>query len=105
MTAFSGCSSPSQFECVYILAVAEQAVGQQLGLLPVGGSHVVFAVSLLEGFADPDSPELTDQRVLPRQPTLVIFHYDADNLRKKRDKEETSYRSDDALTYAVFRKC
>ena len=65
---------------MYILAVAEQAVSKQLGLLPVGGSHVVFAMSLLEGLADPYSPQLTDQRVLPCQPTLIILHYDADDL-------------------------
>jgi hypothetical protein len=71
--------------CVrYILAVAEQAVGQQLGLLPVDGGHVVFAVSFLEGLADPDPSKLADQRVLARQPALLILHYDADNLRSER---------------------
>lgn len=40
-------------------------------------------MSLLEGLADPHSPELADQRVLPRQPALVVLHDDADDLRKE----------------------
>lgn len=71
----------------YILAVTKQAVSQQLGLLPVGGSHVVFAMSLLEGLADPDSPQLADQRMLPCEPTLVILNYYTDNLSRG-DEEE-----------------
>lgn len=78
---------------MYILAVAKQAVSQQLGLLPVGGSHVVFAMSLLEGLADPDSPQLADQGVLPCQPALIILHYDADNLARG-DEEEKKVRGD-----------
>lgn len=81
-------SRPSQFEWVYILAVAKQAVRQQLGLLPVGGSHVVFAMSLLEGLADPDSPQLADQGVLPCQPALIILHYDADNLSRGEEEDK-----------------
>ena len=65
---------------MYILAVAEQAERQQLGLLPVGGGHVVFAMSFLEGLADPHSSQLADQGVLPCQPTLIVLHYDADDL-------------------------
>lgn len=68
---------------MYILAVAKQAVRQQLGLLPVGGSHVIFAMSLLEGLTDPDSPQLADQGVLSCQPSLIILHYNADNLGSK----------------------
>lgn len=71
----------------YILAITKQAVSQQLGLLPVGGSHVVFAMSLLEGLADPDSPQLADQRMLPCEPTLVILNYYTDNLSRG-DEEE-----------------
>lgn len=67
----------------YLLAVTKQTEGQQLGLLPVGGSHVVFAVSLLEGLTDPDPPELAHQGVLPCQPTFIILHDDADDLRKE----------------------
>ena len=65
---------------VPLLAVAEQAEGQQLGLLPVGGGHVVFAVALLEGLADPDPAQLADQGVLAGQPALVVLHDDADDL-------------------------
>lgn len=72
----------SQSKRVHSLAVAQQAVGEQLGLLPVGGSHVIFAMSLLEGLADPDSPELADQGMLPCQPALVVLHNDADDLGK-----------------------
>lgn len=67
---------------MHLLAVAEQAVSKQLGFLPVGGSHVVFAMSLLEGLTHPHSPELADQRMLPCQPALIILYYDADDLRK-----------------------
>lgn len=74
--------SPLQSEQEYILAVAKQTEGQQLGLLPVGGSHVVFAMSLLEGLTDPDPPELAHQGVLPCQPTFIILHYDADDLSR-----------------------
>lgn len=81
-------SQPLQTECVYILAVAEQTEGQQLGLLPVGSSHVVFAVPLLKGLADPDSPELAHQGVLPRQPTFVILHDDADDLSRFIEKKK-----------------
>ncbi len=78
---------------MHILAVAKQAVSQQLGLLPVGGSHVVFAMSLLEGLADPDSPQLADQGVLPCQPTFIILHYDTDNLGKEdEEKKKNSER-------------
>ena len=72
---------------MHILAVAEQAEGQQLGLLPVGGGHVVFAMSVLEGLADPDSPQLADQGVLPCQPALVVLHYDADDLSGGEEEE------------------
>lgn len=40
----------------YLLAITKQTEGQQLGLLPVGGSHVVFTMPLLEGLTDPDPP-------------------------------------------------
>lgn len=67
---------------MHLLAVAKQAVSKQLGFLPVGGSHVIFAMSLLEGLADPHSPQLADQRMLPCQPALIILHNDADDLGK-----------------------
>lgn len=44
----------------YILAITKQAVGEQLGLLPVGGSHVVLSMSLLKSLTDPDPPQLAD---------------------------------------------
>lgn len=44
-------------------------------------------MSLLERLTDPDSSELTDQRVLPCQPALIILHYDADDLSKE-DEEK-----------------
>lgn len=72
---------------MYILAVAKQTVRQQLGLLPVGGSHIIFAMSLLKGLTDPNSSQLADQGVLPGQPTLIILHDNTDNL-VKRDEEE-----------------
>lgn len=72
-----------QTKYVHLLAVAEQAVSKQLRFLPVGGSHVVFAMSLLEGLTHPHSPELADQRMLPCQPALVILHNDADDLGKR----------------------
>lgn len=72
----------SQMNRVHLLAVAQQAVGKQLGFLPVGGSHVIFAMSLLEGLADPDSPELADQGMLPCQPALIVLYNDADDLGK-----------------------
>lgn len=65
---------------MHLLAIAKQAVSKQLGFLPVGGSHVIFAMSFLEGLADPHPPQLADQRMLPCQPGLVIFHNDADDL-------------------------
>lgn len=65
---------------MYILAVAKQAVRQELRLLPVGGSHVIFPMSLLEGLTDPDSPKLADQGVLAGEPTLIILYNNADNL-------------------------
>lgn len=49
-------------------------------------------MSLLEGLANPDSPQLADQGVLPCQPALIIFHYNADNLGK-RDEEDKMVRS------------
>lgn len=67
---------------MYILAVAKQAVSKQLGLLPVGGSHIIFAMSLLEGLTDPHSPQLADQGMLSCQPTLIILYNDADDLGK-----------------------
>lgn len=76
---------------MHLLAVAKQAVSKQLGFLPVGGSHVIFAMSLLEGLADPDPPELTDQGMLPRQPALIILHNDTDDLNKE---QRTCYSAD-----------
>lgn len=67
---------------MHILAVAKQTVSKQLGLLPVGGSHIIFAMSLLEGLTDPDSPQLADQGMLSCQPTLIILYNDADDLGK-----------------------
>lgn len=48
--------------------MAEQTLGQQLGLLPVDGDHVVCAVLFLEGLTGP---------------TLLVVHYDTDDLRKE----------------------
>ena len=49
---------------MHLLAVIQQTVGQQLGLLPVGGRHVLLPVSFLEGFTDPHAPQLAHQGVL-----------------------------------------
>jgi hypothetical protein len=69
---------------VHPLAVVEQTEGQQLRLLPVGGSHVLFAVSFLKGVTDPHTPQLAHQRMLIGQPGVIVFHYDADDLSQKR---------------------
>lgn len=66
------------------LAVVQQAVGQQLGLLPVGGRHVLLAVSLLESLTHPHTSQLAHQRMLAGQPGVIVFHYDAYDLSKKR---------------------
>lgn len=55
-SCLANCRPLLRSEDVHILAIAKQTVRQQLGLLPVGGSHVIFAMSLLEGLTDPDSP-------------------------------------------------
>lgn len=66
------------------LAVIQQTVGQQLGLLPVGGSHILLPVSLLKGLTHPYAPQLAHQRMLVGQPGVIVFHYNAYDLSKKR---------------------
>lgn len=66
------------------LAVIQQTVGQQLGLLPVGGRHVLLSVSFLEGFTDPHTPQLAHQGVLTGQPGILVFNDDTDDLPKRR---------------------
>lgn len=61
------------------LAVIQQTVGQQLGLLPVGGSHVLLPMSFLEGFADPHTSQLAHQRVLIGQPGVIVFNYNTND--------------------------
>lgn len=66
------------------LAVVEQTICQQLWLLPVGGRHVLFAVSFLKGLTDPDATQLAHQRMLIGQPRVIILNYDAYDLSEKR---------------------
>lgn len=65
-------------------AVIQQTVGQQLGLLPVGGSHILLPVSLLKGLANPHTPQLAHQRMLIGQPGVIVFNYNTYDLSKKR---------------------
>lgn len=68
---------------VYPLAVIQQTVGQQLGLLPVCGSHVLLPVSFLKGFTDPHASQLAHQRMLIGQPGVIVFNYNTYDLSKK----------------------
>ena len=45
-------------------------------------------MSLLEGLADPYSPQLADQRMLPCEPTLIILNYYTDNLNRGDEEEK-----------------
>lgn len=65
---------------MHLLAIVQQTEGQKFGLLPVGGGHVLFAVSFLKGLAYPHSPQLAHQRVLIGQPGVIVFNYDAYDL-------------------------
>lgn len=65
------------------LAVIQQTVGQQLGLLPVCGSHVLLPVSLLKVLTDPHAFQLVHQRMLIGQPGVIVFHYNTYDLSKK----------------------
>lgn len=70
---------------MYILAVTKKTEGQKLRLLPVGGSHIVFAMPLLKSLTDPDASKLADQRMLACQPAFIILHNDADDLSKEEE--------------------
>lgn len=70
---------------MYILAITKKTVGQKLRLLPVGGSHIVFAMPFLKSLTDPDASKLADQGVLACQPDFIILHNDADDLSKEEE--------------------
>lgn len=82
------CRTEQVTECeakqMHPLAVIQQTVGQQLGFLPVCGSHILLPVSFLKGFTNPHASQLAHKRMLIGQPGVIVFNYDTYDLSKKR---------------------